>query len=162
MNHSNRYQSKTIVKATLVLGLLVGTLDILSAIIDYYLATGKGPAGVFKYIASAVLGRDAFTGGAEIILLGSLLHYLIAFLFTIFFVVLYIKTNLRSMNKLLLGVLYGIFVWATMHFVVVPLSQTPAFPFVLWKAIKAMLILIVMIGLPLAFLAGRFLKPVEE
>lgn len=151
--------SKTILKAVLLLWLLVGTLDILSAIVDYYIATGKGPAGIFKYIASAILGNEAFTtGGTEIILLGLFLHYLIAFLFTIFFVFLYIRTNLSLRSKLVVGILYGILIWAIMNLMVVPLSQTPKPPVVvLWKLVKAMLILIFMIGLPLAFLTEKLL-----
>lgn len=140
------------------MGCLVGTLDILSAIVDYYIATGKGPAGIFKYIASAILGKDAFSGGTGVILLGLALHYLIAFLFTIFFVYLYIKTNLSLRSKVLVGILYGVLIWATMNFIVVPLSMTPKSPWVPWKMLKALLILICMIGLPLAFLAEKLLQ----
>ena len=59
MNHI--FSSKTI-KA----GLLVGTLDITAACLQFYIKTGKGPEPVFRYIASGILGKDAFTGGGMI------------------------------------------------------------------------------------------------
>lgn len=145
-------------KTVVILGLIVGSLDILAAIIDYYLSTQKNPVVIFKFIASGVLGQSAFSGGTGIILLGLLLHYIIAFLFTIFFVWLFIKTNLSSKNKLLTGILYGIFIWFVMSQIVLPISSTPKLPFHYLKALKAMLILICMIGLPLAFLTGKFIK----
>jgi hypothetical protein len=43
-----------------------------------------------------------------------------------------------------------------MNFVVLPLSNTPKAPFNLFNAVKALLILIVVIGLPLSFLANHF------
>lgn len=145
-------------KAIIVSGLIVGTLDILAAIVDYYVSTGKGPAGIFKYIASAVRGNDAFAGGTNIIIAGLIFHYVIAFSFTIFFFFLYQKSKWMASNRLIAGILYGIFIWTIMNRVVVPLSLAPQGPFVLWKAIKAALILICMIGLPLSFLADKFMK----
>jgi hypothetical protein len=149
--------STSVLRAIIIMGLIVGTLDILSAIVDYYIATGKGPATIFKYIASAILDKQAFSGGTGIIVLGLLLHYLIAFLFTILFVALYRNIKFMSGNKLIVGVLYGILIGVIMNFIVVPLSLTPKMPYQGLKVIKAFLILICMIGLPLAFLAPRFL-----
>jgi hypothetical protein len=149
--------SKSTLRAIILMGLIVGTLDILSAIIDYYIATGKGPAGIFKYIASAILDKQAFLGGTGIIVLGLLLHYLVAFLFTILFIVLYRNVKFMSGNKIIVGVLYGIAIGVIMNFIVVPLSLTPKMPYQGLKVIKAFLILICMIGLPLTFLAPRFL-----
>lgn len=152
-NHTKRSP----IRSVIALWLIVGSLDILSAIIDYFIATGKNPSGIFKYIASAILGNDAFSGGAGVVLLGLVLHYVVALIFTVFFVWLYTKTNSLPNNKFLCGFLYGAFIWAIMNLIVVPLSAAPAFPFHLVKAIKAMLILIFMIGFPLSFLTGRFI-----
>ncbi|HET6225158.1 MAG TPA: hypothetical protein VFF27_02700 [Bacteroidia bacterium] len=146
-------------KAIVLSGLIVGTLDILAAIIDFYVSTGKNPSAIFKYIASAVMGMDAFAGGTAVILLGLLLHYIIAFLFTILFYFLYYRFAWMRLNKILIGIGYGVFIWAVMNRIVVPLSLTPkANGFVIWKAVKAASILIFMIGIPLSFLAARFYK----
>ncbi|HSH66820.1 MAG TPA: hypothetical protein VLB84_13740 [Bacteroidia bacterium] len=117
--------NRAIVRTVLVLGLLVGTLDILAAILDFYINTGKNPSSIFKYISSAILGKEAFTGGTGIIIIGLFLHYGIAFLFTIFFVWLHVKKKkLLPGNRLLTGIVYGIFIWMVMNLIIVPLSGT--------------------------------------
>ena len=138
-------------------GLLVGTLDILAAFTSFYIKSGKSPvAPVSKYIASGVLGKPATKGGPEMIALGLLFHYIIAFLFTIFFFWLYKRWTLLSKNWVVTGILYGIFIYTMMSQVVVPLSNTPPVPKgPIGNKIISALILIVMIGLPLSFIAKR-------
>jgi hypothetical protein len=67
-------------------GLLVGTLDILSAFIYYFIKTGeKNVFNVLKFIASGIFGKAAFSGGNMMIIAGLVLHFIIAFAFTIIF-----------------------------------------------------------------------------
>jgi len=147
----------------LLAGLLAGTLDISAALIDYYITTGKGPEGVLKYIASGVFGRTkAFgTEGSSMIILGLLFHYIIAMSFTIFFFWLYPRLSILSRNRVVTGILYGLFIWIVMIFIVTRLSNTPHAPISTikpLKAVKAILILICMIGLPLSFIAYKYKK----
>ncbi len=147
---TNNFLTRTIKAA-----LLVGTLDILAAFIQFYLKTGKGPAPVLKFIASGIFGKAAFTGGDIMIMYGLLLHFLIAFIFTLLFFFVCAKFPAILQMKFLTGIIYGAFVWAAMNFIVLPLSQVPAAPFNLTNAIIAMSILIICIGLPLAFIANN-------
>ena len=149
----NNFFSK-IIKAWLI----VGTLDISSAFIYYFIKTGNNPLTILNYIASAILGKEAFSGGTMIRLLGLFLHYFIAFSFTIFFFWLFPKIKIFSKNKILTGIVYGIFVWAVMNLVVVPLSNIAARPFNVVSAIINAVILIVCIGIPLSFMASKFYK----
>ncbi len=139
-------------------GLLVGTLDISAALIRYYAKTGKNPMTVPKYIASAVFGEEAFAGGNSMIIWGFLFHYLIAVSFTIFFFFLYRNLRLLSYNPVLTGIVYGLFIWAVMDMLIVPLSAAPVIPFSLSGAVIAALILIICIGMPLALLARHWSK----
>ena len=145
-------------KLILLAGLLAGTLDISSAFVDYYIATGKNPAGILNYVASGLLGKAAFGDGAMFPVLGLLLHYIIAMSFTFFFFYIYSKLSLQKINWILTGILYGIFIWLVMNLVVVPLSNTTKYPFTSFRIIKSMLILIVMIALPLSFTAKKYFK----
>jgi len=143
----------------LLSGLLVATLDILSAFIDYYIASGKNPLLVLLYVASGALGKSAMTGGAATMLIGLLFHYLIAFTFTIFFFWLYARTGLWRGNWIITGIGYGIFIWLIMNLMVVQLSGAPHAPIAAMKAgkiAKSALILICMIGLPLSFIAHKY------
>ena len=150
---------RTSVKIILWAGLLVGTLDILSAFVDYYIATGKNPLAVLTFVASGVFGESAFAGGAGTMLLGLLFHYVIAFSFTILFFWLFLNTKLLPRNTIITGVIYGLFIWAVMNLVVVQLCNAPHASIKdmkMAKVIKAMLILIFMIGLPLSFIAQKY------
>lgn len=145
-------------KLILLAGLLAGTLDISSAFVDYYIATGKNPLIVLNFIASGLLGKDAFGDSILFPLLGLLLHYIIAMSFTFFFFSIYYKLSLQKINPIVTAILYGIFIWLVMNLVVVPLSSAHTSAFTAFKVIKSMLILIVMLGLPLSFIAKKYFK----
>jgi len=136
----------------------VGSLDIIAAIVNFYAKTGKDPQLVLKYIASALVGKEAFAGGSAMSALGLLLHFLIAFIWTMFFFWIYPKLRFLSFNRIITGILYGIFIWFIMSHVVVPMSKAPGGAFNLKQAAIAALILIGAIGLPLSFIAYRYYK----
>ncbi len=147
------------VRIVLLSWLLVGTLDICSAFIDYYIATGKNPLNVLTYIASGAFGKSASSGGWGMILTGLFFHYFFALCFTLLFFWLYPRIDLLSKNRIVTGIVYGIFIWLVMNLVVVQLSSAPHRPInaiKISKAIKAVLILIFMIGLPLSFVAYKY------
>ena len=150
----NKIFSVTTIKAAL----LVGTLDILAACIQFYLKTNKGPAPVFKFIASGVFGKEAFTAGNSMIVYGILLHFLIAFIFTVFFVWVCSKFPAILKMKIITGIVYGAFVWAVMNFLVLPISNSPKGPLNFINAVTGMMILIICLGIPLAVMAANIIK----
>jgi uncharacterized membrane protein YagU involved in acid resistance len=91
-------------------------------------------------------------------LAGLLLHYSIAFASAIFFFWLFPKVKWLSANKVLTGIIYGVFIWMVMNLIVVPASRIGHQPFDVVNAIINMLILIVCIGIPLSFAASSFYK----
>ncbi len=66
-------------------GLIAGTLDLTSAFIVTALRGGSH-VRMLQSIASGLLGADSFTGGAATAALGVLVHFTIAFIWTIFFI----------------------------------------------------------------------------
>ncbi|AHF16987.1 hypothetical protein [Niabella soli] len=147
--------TRTIIKA----GILAGTLDISAAFLHFYIVTGRNPLFVLQYIASGLAGKSAFESQAPMYLLGLLLHYCIAILFTLFFFFIYPKVGLLHKNKWITAVLYGSFVWCVMNLVIVPLSQIGTFPSKPSSIATSLLILILCIGLPLSVAANRYYKP---
>jgi uncharacterized membrane protein YagU involved in acid resistance len=131
----------------------VGTLDLLAASIQFYLKTNKGPALVFKFIASGLFGKEAFTEGNIMIVYGILFHYVIAFIFTLLF--FWVCENFPALMhfRILTGVLYGVFTWVVMNLIVLPLSKVNTGSFNLVNSIIGMLILIMCMGIPLAVFA---------
>ncbi|HXB93468.1 MAG TPA: hypothetical protein VNU72_14315, partial [Puia sp.] len=77
------------VQALLLAALIAGTLDASAAIISYYLHGGHQPARIFRFIASGVFGKQATSGGTDMVVYGVLFHYFIAFCFTAVFFILY-------------------------------------------------------------------------
>lgn len=141
-------------KTILLAALLVGSLDIIAALVNFYSKTGKDPQIVLKYIASAVVGKEAFSGGAAMSALGLALHFLIAFIWTIFFFLI----KLESISRIVTGIIYGFFIWAIMSLVVLPTTKVSVGAFNPKEAIIAALILIGAIGLPLSFITYRYHK----
>ena len=139
-------------------GLIVGTLDILSACTYYYIKTSNNPLNILKYVASGFFGKQANTGGTGMIAAGLAFHYAIAFAFTIFFFWLFPRIIPVLRNKILTGIVYGVFVWLVMNLVVVPMSNIGSRPFNLLNSIINAVILIVCIGIPLSFMANSFYK----
>lgn len=148
--------SKLITSKVLLAGIIVGTLDICAAMLQFSLKTGKDPFIVPKYIASAVFGSTAMKGGATMIAWGFLFHYIIAMSFTVFFFWLCSKLPSLLTNRLVTGIGFGIFAWAVMRFIVVPLSLATKQPSTLSGTLMAILILVVCIGIPLAYMAAAF------
>jgi hypothetical protein len=142
----------TVVKA----GLLAGTLDILLAFLQYYIKTGKSPLIVLKFIASAIYGKTAFTGGAPMAALGLSLHYLIAFCWTILFFLLYPSGKRLFKNPFLLAFVYGIVVWLVMNLVILPFTNIPRPVFKWAPALTGAFILVIAIGLPLSIIARAY------
>jgi hypothetical protein len=120
--------TKPLLKTIAWVGLLAGTLDILSACLQAYIVRGTSPETVLRYIASGAFGKAAFTGGWGMALTG--------LLFT--------------------AIVYGIFIFVVMNMVVLPLTKIQRASFQIDKAAIAAGILIVAIGLPLSFFARRF------
>lgn len=135
--------------------LLVGLLDITAAMLSFYLSTNKSPLIVLKFITSAVCGPEAYAGGTASILLGLLLHFLVAFMFTLVFFLLYEPGKLYRYNQYLIGLVYGIFIWVVMNKLVLPMTQIKQQPFSWFEAAKGMLILVAMIGMPLAIMLKK-------
>ncbi len=133
--------------------MIVGTLDILAASLHYYLITGKNGFLVLNYVASGFFGNTAFTSGSVMMLYGLLFHYFIAICFALFFFWLSSKFPAILRHRVLTGVGFGVFIWSFMQFVILPLSNTPKRPFDPANAAISITILILCIGIPLAFLA---------
>jgi uncharacterized membrane protein YagU involved in acid resistance len=119
---------------------------------------GMSPYNLIKFVASGVYGKAAFEGGSDMVAMGLLFHYCIAFAFTIFFFLVYPYWDFLNKNWIVTGVLYGAFVWSVMNLLILPMTNVAQSPFNFMKAAIAMTILILAIGLPLSHLANRFYK----
>jgi hypothetical protein len=146
-------------KVVLLTALFVGTTDLIAAYLSQYIRTGKFADKMLHYIAGGALGLErAMQGGYWIGLLGLLFHYFIALSFTLLFFIAFPFLKLLSVNKYLLGLLYGIFVGAFMSFIVLPLTALPSAPFQFKEAIVGWGILAVVLGVPISISGNNFYR----
>jgi len=109
------------VRAIAVTGLIVGTMDIISAII-IVLWRGSTITRLLQFIASGLLGPQAFQGGTATAILGLALHFLIAFTVVIVFYAARRSFGFVRQYAVSSGIVYGLIVYAVMNLVVLPLS----------------------------------------
>ena len=134
--------------------LLTGTLDILSAI----LLNWKVPAAkIFMFIASGWFGKaTAYAGGTTMVIYGILFHYFIALLFTTALFLLHPLFYSWFRNKALTAIFCGIVIWAIMNLVVAPQSNIPPRQLTLVGSLTDCVMLMVVFGLPISFIATGF------
>jgi hypothetical protein len=145
--------------AALAGGLAAGALDIVSALLLTALR-GRDPVVVLHYIASGVLGRDAFPGTPTIAALGLALHFFITCVAAGLYVAASRRMPALALQPLRFGAAYGVVVWAVMHLVVVPLSAVPgAMTFTLQGVATQLAIHVACVGWPIALAAARFAPP---
>ena len=146
-----------LVSAVLWGGLIAGTLDIADALI-FHGVRGVAPWRILQAIASGLLGRGAFTGGAWTAALGLGLHFVIATTVAAVYALSSLRLPVLIARPVLCGAAYGLLVNVVMQYVVLPLSAfragPPAPPGTIdWGQVNLWLAHVFCVGLPIAFTA---------
>jgi hypothetical protein len=143
--------------APIVAGIICGVLDGLAAIIITLSFGGTVPR-MFQGIAAGVLGRDAFQGGTNTVMLGIALHFVIAFgAATVYFIASRLLPILID-QALLMGVLYGVLVHLVMQYIVLPMSKIGSRPFNARSFIAVLAAHVIVVGPSIALTIRRFAK----
>jgi len=135
-------------------GLIAGTLDSIDAVVAFGLK-GMNPVQVLQYIASGVLGTDAFRGGLETAGLGAGLHYFIAFVVALVYYTFSRRLPVLRTQAVTGGLTYGAVVYVFMNYFVLPLSAVPKSPFSLALFLNGIIGHALFVGLPIALFARR-------
>ncbi|NML23134.1 DUF1440 domain-containing protein [Pseudoflavitalea sp. G-6-1-2] len=146
-----------LLKAILWATLIAGTLDIISAIVISGAVSGTfAPIRLLQGIAYGAVGKSAFEGGLGMALVGLLFHYCFALIFATVFFLLYPVLPILQRNAVLWGMVYGVVAWSIMNGLVIPLSHIGPVPFLWWKALVNIVILMYAIGIPIALIARKY------
>jgi hypothetical protein len=129
-------------------------MDITSAIIITLLRGGT-IMRLMQFIASGLLGRQAFQGGAEIAFLGLAVHFVIAFGLVTVFYFAGGKIALLRNYPVPSGIIYGLIVFAVMNLIVLPLSAATPRHSLSGDLIQIAIHMFV-IGVPTSLLLRRF------
>ena len=131
-------------------GLIAGILDITSAFVITELK-GTGSIRMLRGIASGLLGPRSFEGGMATAGLGLAIHFLIAFTAASVFYAASRKLTFLTQHAVTSGLLYGIAVYLSMYWIVVPLAFVNARHSVS-RDVTAVIIHMLLIGLPISLI----------
>ncbi len=148
----------TLVRSIALAGLLIGALSSLDQIVYFTAVENRNPAFIFQYIASALLGQAAFTGGFATTLLGFLLHFGISFVVAAVFILASTKLAFLRRAAILFGLFYAVAVFAVMNILIVPLTLVPKLTVTLPLAVNTLIGTTLYIGLPCGLIVSRIAK----
>jgi len=154
-----KQKRKRLLRWLLFAGFVTGSIDALMTIVTN---SKIPPEIIFKYIASGVFGKLAFSPGSEMVIYGVLFHYWIAFAWTVLFFLLYRQLIHLLRYRILFIPITGLIIWAVMNLAIVPLSQASASPMHLIGILKNIAILIFAFGLPITVIADRYYSSASE
>jgi hypothetical protein len=141
----------TILLATAV----AGTLDIADACVYWAITKGAPPERIFQSVASGLLGKAAFKGGAPAAALGLALHFSIMAVMVAVYVAASLRQPILTRRPVLAGLGYGLATYVVMNFVVLPLSNAaPRGPFVPASFVNGLMAHLLLVGLPIAVIAA--------
>ncbi len=144
-------------KPILLGGAAAGVLDLAYAFVVYG-ALGVTALAICQSIASGLLGRASYEGGASTAALGVVLHFFIATLMAAAFVLASRVLPVLLKRPVISGIVYGLILFVIMNLVVVPLSAIGPRPLPTgWLMFGTLFTHIVFVGIPIAFIARRFL-----
>ena len=151
----------------LAAGVIAGSIDIGAA----SLISGLSPVVILHAVASGLLGKEAFTGGAGTALLGLLLQLGISILIAAIYLLVTAPWPGMRRRWPLTGVVAGIVIFVVMNYLVVPLSAAPFRPhfsfhqlltvFTPYKFL-ANLLAMILFGLIIAFSTRNVPEPIKS
>ena len=148
---SSRGVALTILLATAV----AGTLDITDACVYWAITKGVPPERIFQSIASGLLGKAAYKGGAQTAALGLVLHFGIMAVMVAVYALASLRLPILTKRPVVMGLGYGLATYLVMNYVVLPLSNAShGGPFRLPVFINGVFAHVVMVGLPIALIVA--------
>jgi hypothetical protein len=142
--------------------LTVGVLDILDAFVFFWFRD-LPPVRILHAIASGLLGRAAFEGGAATAALGLLLHFCIAGSIVTIYHLASRRLPQLAESPWIYGPLYGLAAYFVMNLIVLPLSATAGGGTPTAAALaNGMLIHVLGVGMPSALFARAAARPEER
>lgn len=133
---------------------LLASADLLFASSYWHFTYALPPTRLAQNIAAGLLGKRAFAGGMNTVLLGLLLHYaMMSVMVGVYYLLSRRFAGLRE-HPWRYGSLYGVVLYVVMNEIVLPLSAAPKTPFILsW--ILSSIVMHWIIGVAIAHSARR-------
>ena len=139
---------RAVLRTIIIAGFTAGTIDIAAAC----LINMRSLMVILQAIASGLLGRASFQGGAFAAVLGLILQWAMSCLIAAIYVLVVRRMALLRRNWIASGVAFGCIVFIVMNYVVVPLSAVDHAPRFTAATFAENLLAMVLFGLIIAFI----------
>jgi hypothetical protein len=141
-------------KTILIAAMIAGTLDAVAAILLY----AKPPnlhniSRIFRYIASGLLGKQAYLTGPFYPIAGLFLHYLIALLWSAVYVFVLFRV-FKPGSVLVKMILFACLIWTIMNGFILPLSGLVS-RYDGWAVMRSFTVLLLCVSLPVSLLVEK-------
>ena len=156
LQNTTRSAGRGALSTIAITGILVGVIDGLAAV-ALTLAYHRPPLSGFQYIASALLGPEAFSKGVASALFGLLCHFFIALTWSAVIFTVHPLISKVIRGKVAKSVLYGLVIWSMMNLVILPITLVTQGPLTLTRIFTGAAILVVAAGAPIAWNFDRYL-----
>jgi uncharacterized membrane protein YagU involved in acid resistance len=133
-------------------GLLAGTTNLIAAALIFGGTLTRG----FQLIASGLLGKQAFSGGATTAMAGACLHYAISIVAAALYCEVARRERRLREHWVVGGLMFGVIAYVVMNLVVVPLSLAANPDFSPLMIAKELVAHTVMFGLPIAGIVAAY------
>lgn len=144
-----------IIKTLFFSGFIAGTLDAIAAIILFaHPASLHIISGVFRYIASGLFGKTAYTSGFIFPLSGLMLHYLIAITWSAVYLLIFYRV-FRTGYVWAKSIFLASLIWIIMNGFVMPICGLNSVQYDGWSVMRSFLVLLLCVSLPICLITEK-------
>jgi hypothetical protein len=142
-------------RTILIAGLIAGTLDAAAAIILYAKPINlHNIGGIFRFIASGVFGRLAYSSGLIYPIAGLAIHFLIAICWSSVYLLILFPT-FKPGFVWAKTVLVSSLVWIVMNGVALPFTGLTSTHHDVWMILKSLSPILLCVGLPICLIVEK-------
>jgi uncharacterized membrane protein YagU involved in acid resistance len=137
-------------------GLLSGAIDLTYACTYHGIVSGVPPVRIFQSIGSGLFGKASFEMGATSATAGFIAHFVILIIAAGIFNAARRRFAYLREHAYVSGMIFGVGIWLTMNYVVLPLSAAPHFKSTLQGALSDFAVHVLLLGPAISLVAKRF------
>ncbi|HVT31946.1 MAG TPA: hypothetical protein VHE32_04840 [Rhodanobacteraceae bacterium] len=137
-------------------GLLAGSIDLVFACSFHNIAHGVPPRRVLQAIGSGIFGNASFEMGYASAAAGFVAHYVILIVAAAIYFFASRRLAFLRRHAYLGGMAFGLAIYCTMNYVVLPLSAAPHFKSTTVGALSDFAVHVLLLGPAIALVVRRF------
>jgi uncharacterized membrane protein YagU involved in acid resistance len=140
-------------------GLLSGATDLTYACTYHGFVSNVPPVRIFQSIGSGLLGKASFEMGYTSATIGFIAHFVILIIAAGIFNAARRRFAYLRDHAYVSGMIFGVGIWLTMNYIVVPLSAAPHFKSTTVGALSDFAVHVLLLGPAISLVAKYFDRP---